>query len=165
MNRRGLSLTEVVVALLAFAVAVVPLMQSGTSIHRQSYMGELHVMGAMRARTLLGLVQTMDFDALCRLLGRQPTPAPVVINVEDLFPPGEVAFALSAPSSVDAAYASKLKLFSHEVSGRILDRHRVEVVASVRWTLVSDKADKKHEHRAAVILHRPEVTTSKGVTP
>ena len=163
--RRGLSLVEVLVALLAIAVAVVPLLQSGTSIHRQSYMGELHVLAAMRARTLLGLFQSMDFDVLHQMLGRQPMAAPQIVNLDTLLPPGELQLMFSAPAAVDGSYANKLKLLTHEVSARIIDRHRIQVSVVVHWILVSDKDGQTHDHHASAVLHRPEVSASLGVKP
>lgn len=162
-TRRGLSLTEVLVALLAIAVAVVPMLQSGTSIHRQSYMGEFHVLAAMRARTLLGLVSSMDFDVLHQLLGRQPQAQAQKLDLEALLPPGELSLMFSAPANVDTNYGNKLKLLSHEVAGRILDKNAIGVGVIVRWTITAEKDGKVHEHRATAVLYRPEGTASLAV--
>src|SRR5690606_4547328 len=121
IQRRGLSLVEVLVALFAIAVAIVPMLQSGTSIHRQSYMGEMHVLASVRARALLGLVSALDFVVLHQILGRQPQAQAQKLDLDALLPPGELQLMFSAPANVDASYASKLKLLSHEVHARVLD--------------------------------------------
>jgi len=147
-------------AILVVAMAVLPLIQSGTSIHKRSYLTEYHVIASLRARTLLNFVSSMDFDLVHQYLARSGGTSGAEIVIEDFFESGELEFLFAAPSN---HYRKKIENFSHVLLGRPIgnDMLRIEVV--VNWRIPGERRDTPHEYRLATLLQRPEFTASNRV--
>lgn len=165
---RAFTLVEVLLTTLILAVAFLPLLTSGSAIHRQSYFNEYHTIASIRARTLLDLVRATDHDLLrqasearMRSTGNPAVPIDVAGllepgGFEKLFDPGVTPGDDSGRSFVEKLSSSN---FEHEVvfTPRTPDLGEITVV--VRWRNPADRGGgKMHEVHLAQLVHRREAS-------
>lgn len=157
--RSAFGIVEVLIALLVIVIAALPLIRSGSSIHTRTYFAEYQVMAALRARTVLSVASALDFDRVHRTLG--PSFAPV--NLDRFVDPAKLALLTAAPAQLNPLYRDKQKRVTHVLTGRALDRDRIELRVAVQWSIPSESRAVPHEVALAMILHRPEASLGTEV--
>src|SRR5205085_1657420 len=109
-RRPGFGLLEILVALLLVAVLALPVVQSGTAIHHQTYLTEFDVLAAVRARTLMSVVSALDFELVHRQLAGGTAGAEVELDLAGMLEPGALEYLLAAPARTNPLYVEKTKL-------------------------------------------------------
>jgi hypothetical protein len=161
--RRGVGILEVLIALFVIVVAALPLIRSGSSIHTRTYFAEYQVMAALRARTVLSVASAVDFDRLHRALGGAPGGALAPLDLDGFVDSAKLALLFAAPAQVNPLYLEKVKRVTHKLSGRAIDRDRIELRVVVEWSIPAETRAAPHEVVLATLLYRPEASLATEV--
>lgn len=165
----AVTLVEILIASAILVVALIPLMTGGSAIHRQSHFTEFHAMAVIRARTVLDMVRSMDFDLLrqsATAVAHGAYPWSVVINVEALLAPGQfdALFTPLAPGArgSGALYQTKLRTIKQVVTYTQKSPDIGEIKVKVFWTNAADRDQRQpHEVTLKRLVHRREMTFAR----
>ena len=161
-------MVEILMAIVIISIALLPLVTSGRAVHRQGYFAEHHTMAMIRARSILDLVRSLDYDVLDQLAQSSGSSGEIDIDPKTLLEDGgfsllftPVAFGIGVQN-----YQKKLKFFKEELSFTRFDNDLGKVRVRVTW---KDGADRKssaaHQVVLAQVLHRPEAGAATRVRP
>lgn len=170
--RAGITLLEVMIAVLLVGVTIIPLMTSGQAISRQGHLTEHHALADSQARTLLDLSCSLDYallEAVARKAPAAGTPAPLLLDTL-LTPEGlDLLFspALGTPPElvqIHALYKSKLDNFRHWVTVKLVEDDLIDVQVLIKWQDAADKkASKEHELKQGRLVRRGQHSMTEGV--
>ena len=158
-SRRGFTLTEVMIAVVVLGLCLVPLLTSGTTTHKRSHFAEHHILAASRARTILGMVTSLDFAVLDWIVQSSGGTAPIELDLEKLYEPGSMDLLFAAIAGGDARTASfegKLDHFSHKVTYERISTDLGRVVVTFDWQYSADQGKGNHELVLARLVRRNE---------
>lgn len=162
---RAFGLIEVLVALLLIALAALPLIQSGTAIHHQTYLTEFHLLATVRARSVLSLMRALDFEVVHRALDGSASGGPRPLDLTAFLKADDLTFAFAGPGLTNPLYRRKTELVRHAVEGEILGVDHMLIRVIVTWTIPAESRPTPREYRLATLLHRPESTQTRPVSP
>lgn len=163
VRRGAVTLVEVLVAFAILGMAILPLLRSGSSVHKRSYFNEYHTIATVRARTLIGLVSQIDFDVLDRYaVSKGPAGTAVGVPLETILETGW-SVQLFADPVAGAHHVGKLKLFEHDVTWTHEEDDLARVEVRVRWRLPGEESKPAHEVKIARLFSRPEGSISRLV--
>lgn len=165
--RTGVSLTEIMIVVLLIAFALIPLMNLGRSTHRQAFFAEHHLLAMGRARLILDLAATVDFEIYDALANKAGTPE-AKVDLEALLGPGVLATLYSISGKdlaknkdlTGLAYQDKLKNFTHDVRFNRLDKESGRLDVVVNWAYAGDGRGADHSVKLSRLVTRREL----GVT-
>lgn len=167
MSRRGTTLLEVLFALIILSVALLPIIQHGGQVHRQSYSTEYRLLGQLRARFLIETIAAMDFDLLHQYASRSASGSggqPVPFEVEELLRIGQADGPplLTLFASGEPRHDEKLRQLRQLATIRPVSVDLLEIEVRVFWTLPDQPQDAR-QIQLARLLHRPEATMTRKV--
>lgn len=158
--RRAVSLVEVLVVALLLGVTLVTVLGLGTATHRQTSFTEYHLLAAGRARMIMELAASLDFEVFAALPGAGGGAA-VPVKLESLYVPGAVDAlyaATAGPSS--QVYEVKLPAFRHAVDYTRIGARSGLLHVAVTWNFPGDRGTVDHRFELTRLIQRREV----GVT-
>jgi hypothetical protein len=120
---------EVLLAVCLLVVVLVPILTSGSAIHRRSSHTEYRAIAAIRARTLLDLLAATDFELLRQLCGSAEAKD---IDLDELFDLGTIPL-LNTPSTLTPRVKNMLDRFKDQARYQGLGNTLARIDVWVRW--------------------------------
>lgn len=158
-RRNGIHLVEILLALLVVAGVLVPMISGGQQLHERSHFTERRMLALLRARTLLDLVSSIDFDALESVTGHGAAGTAEVLDLQKLFDPGELEQLTAAPPQ-NQEYRGKTRDFVEKVTWTPVSPGLAWIETRVTWSLPGDDPATPHGVTLGRLLHEPQVSFS-----
>lgn len=158
--RRGTSMIEIMVVVVLLGLAIVPLMNLGGSTHRQTFFTEHQLMAMGRARMVLDVGASVDFEVY-DALAQKRNDQPVKVDLEKLLGGGLAALYAVTLAPANASYAVKLENLAHELEFVRLDDVSGMLTARVAWTFAADRENRTHRVQLSRLVHRREVVANR----
>lgn len=162
MRNHGATLAEMMIVVLLLAFALVPLMNLGSSTHRQTFFAEHQLLASQRARLVLDLASAIDFE-LYDALAKKAGGAEAQVDLDQLCGAGTVSGLYTATVAGADAYTIKLGNFAHTARFTRLDDATGRLDVEVKWSFAGDNRGQDHLVRLSRIIHRREVSAHQKV--
>lgn len=158
--RRGVSMIEIMVVVVLLGLCMIPLMNLGGSQHRQSFFTEHQLLAMGRARMVLDVAASFDYE-LFDALSKKQNDVPVDVELEKVFDGGLAQLYAETPGPSTASYAVKLDTIKHKLEFRRFDDASGMLTAKIIWTFATDRNKAEHSVELSRLIHRREVTASR----
>lgn len=159
--RSGVSMIEIMVVVVLLGLALIPLMNLGGQQNKQQFFTEHQLLAMGRARLVLDVAASFDFevfDALCRKQNDVATE----VDLEKIFPNGALAqLYAETPGSATASYAVKLGTIQQKLEFKRIDDVSGLLTARIAWSFGADKKDQGHSVELSRLVHRKEVVANR----
>lgn len=159
-TRRGLSMIEIMVVVVLLGLALIPLMNLGGAQHRQSFFTEHQLLAMGRARMVLDVAASFDFE-LYDAISKKQNDVPVDVDLEKMFEGGIGQLYAQTPGSATASYAVKLGTTRHKLEFKRIDDVSGLLTARIVWTFAGERADREHSVELSRLMHRREVVANR----
>lgn len=154
MKRRGLSLIEVMIAVVVLGLALVPVMTMGAATHRKTYFNESQQLAVARARALLDLVGSLPADWFFELSSKRAAGQfgqTIEVDPEKLFGQAQIVDLFGPmPGTAGDKSLERAGQLKHAVTWTLRAKDRGELVATVSWLLPGERSG--HQVRLARVL-------------
>ena len=153
---------EIMVVVVLLGLALIPLMNLGGSQHRQSFFTEHQLLAMGRARMVLDVAASFDFE-LYDALSQKKNDVPVDVDLEKIFDNFSQLYA-ETPGPSTQSYAVKLSSIKHKLSFTRIDDASGMLTAKIIWTFAGDRENREHSVELSRLVHRREVVANRRYT-